>query len=290
MPSRPPVLPRSTSVLRSARRGALIALLLGAPAARLDAQAACAAGTVADYTASGFSCRIGSWVLSAFDFGTDRTAVGGAAATVAAAQGVSLTPFLVLDAVGRTTFGFDFAGFAASVDGNGSTEGSVFGDAFVGLGLTLTSLDPGVGLGGARVLGTQRVAGVPRPGDVTGTVESLLGAVVAAIEPSPTSEFCLFVWERVQTPADGVLDREGTCTEAPAPRWVGVSVSAAAQVAGHEPGAPLAAGVHTSATRVQFVEAPVAAVPEPATVALLGGGLLALAGVAARRRAASPAR
>jgi hypothetical protein len=212
--------------------------------------------------------------------------MGGATGAVANPLTVTLTPFLGHDAVGRTTFGFEFGGFAASVDAVESTSAELFGDAFVGLGLSLASLDAGVGLGGARVLGTQSVAGVPRPGDVTGTVESRLGAVVAAVDPSPTSEFCLFVWERVRTPGDGVLDRASTCNEAP-PRWVGVSVSAAAQVVGHEPATPLSANVHTSATRLEFTAVDVAAVPEPATVTLLGGGLLALAAAAHRRRAAT---
>ena len=264
-------------------RAALLLLPLGLPAARADAQGACATGTLAQYTAPGFSCRIGSWVFTEIGFAGDLTEIGGATGAVADPLSVVLTPFLHHDAAGRATFGFDLDGFETSMSVVESTSGELFGESRVGLGLRIASLDPRAALAGARLVGTQSVAGVPRAGDPTGTVESILGAIVAPIEPSPTTGDCFFTHQIVRAPGDELLDRSGTCGETPLPRWVGASVWGWTRVAGRQPATPLTASIFTSATRLELTEARVTATPEPATTALLGAGLLAVA-VAARRR------
>src|SRR5689334_13203476 len=94
------VVPGSQTVLRRARRAALTLLSLAIPAARAEAQPACVPGTAAEYAAAGFSCRIGSWVLTDFGFDTQLDEMGGATGAGAAASAVVLTPFLHHDAAG----------------------------------------------------------------------------------------------------------------------------------------------------------------------------------------------
>jgi hypothetical protein len=273
--------PRSPSRARRVLRAAAALALLAVPAARAEAQPACAAGTAASYAAEGFSCRIGSWRLYDFHVGTDHSAVGGAAAATADPLAVVLTPFLATSAAGRTTFGFDFDGLTTSVDGQDAAEATVFAQAFIGFDFYLESLDPGVALAGGRVVGTQQVVGSARAGDPGGRLETALGAHAGAIYPSPIPNVCLGVREVAATPADRALDETGACETAP-PRTAVASVFAWSEVSGGISGSPLAGSAATTITRLELVEA--TAVPEPATVALFGAGLAVLAGAGAARR------
>jgi hypothetical protein len=94
-----------------------------------------------------------------------------------------------------------------------------------------------------------------------------------------------------RAPVDQAVEHADACTSSgllpDAPTSAQVSLSAFARVGRTVLGTnPFTAGARTTLTRFELTaQAPAAVVPEPASVTLLGGGLLGLAGLVARRRA-----
>src|SRR5687768_16904372 len=196
----------------AARRIALPVLLLASPAARADAQAACTAGTVADYSAAGFACRIGAWVFSGFNFEGDAVTEAGGTSALPDRLTTTLRPFAGTDASGRTTFGFDFGDFSTRASADGSTEKGVYADAFAFLGFAVASDDPRVGLAGGRLHGTQLITGPALPpGPGFGPQSGHIASVTTPVG-SLTPGNCLFVIDIARAPADQAVEHADACT------------------------------------------------------------------------------
>ena len=272
---------RTTASRTLARSAPALALLLALPSGRAAAQASCGAATLAEYLAEGFTCRIGGWTLADFRSFSSPSARGGAEVSVADAADVRLTPFTSTDAAGRRTFGFDFAGLTATAAADGTTSGRelAFGD--VPFGFVLSAHTPGLAVTSVLTSGAFLVENATpdmlRAGGVVG------GGVTAFDAGTVTS-----CGVGTGTSAAGPTATVGGDCRAPLRGTIVVSVSAGASVDRFTGApAPVSGFAQGSLTRLEFAEDATAVVPEPATVALLAGGLLAVAGLAVRRRSTS---
>ena len=262
------------------------ALSVAAPAARAEAQSDCATGSLAQYTSEGFTCRIGGWTLSDLIANSGSKTQGGAEALAPDLASVLLTPFVGTDATGRPTFGFDVAGFTTAAGSHGTTSEIERSHGIAGFGFILTGL-PGGSILGVQTSGSfdgfNNTPGSFRAGSTYGgsAMGMNAGNIVSCIFPSANSN----------TPGGAPPTVGGDCkTPLTGTVFVDVSIgSTASRFDGSS--APVDGFSSATLTRLAVTQAPTATVPEPATVALLGGGLLALAAPAvARRRAVAGGR
>jgi hypothetical protein len=264
----------ATRTFRAARRAAL-ALLLTVPAARAEAQGDCATGTLASYLTQGFSCRIGGWTFLNFESIGDGSALNGAEMLPVDPATAVLTPFVGTDASGRTTFGFDVADFATAAGSHGTTHGFESSNVFANLNFLLVGTAPQLRVVEARVTGA--TDGFNLTPDRLRTVGMLYGNVQEASGPG----FCLGEFPDTG-PLPGTVAIGGPCSGALGGELVvNLAISSTASREGVST-VPVDGFSLVSISRVQFTQA---VVPEPATVTLVAGGVLALAGVARRRGA-----
>lgn len=273
---------RATARRPLAALGVLAALAL-TPAARAGAQEACAAGSLAQYLADGFRCRLGRWTVSNLSYHTGVNARGGAETQprVEAAD-VQVNPFLGTDAAGRATFGFDFAGLTSGVGAHGTDTGLERAHYIAQVGFFLDAGAPGLQLAGAEITGGFE-GGVPPVGRLRA------GSTLSASVFQLTGRFrdcSLNLVTRSTEPGPPVRTIGEDCRE-PLVRRVGVNLTVGSTLNGFGPGEGPVDGFSAAAlTRAGFVETQ-AVVPEPATVTLLAGGVLALAGIGWRRTRAA---
>jgi hypothetical protein len=259
---------------RHARRLAPALALALLPAARADAQGDCATGTLASYLTAGHSCRIGGWTFREFDSLRDHVALNGAEVLPVDPDAAVLTPFVGADASGRTTFGFDVAGFVTAAGSHGTTHGFESSDVFATLNFWLVSAAPRL-----RVVET-RVSGVTDGFNLTPDRLRTVGMLGGNVQEASGPGWCLGEFPDTG-PLPGTVAIGGPCSGALAGELVvnlAISSTASRQGVGS---VPVDGFSLVSIARIEFTQA---VVPEPATVALLGGGLLALAGVARARR------
>lgn len=269
-------MPRVRFLARRALRAALAPLVLAvAPLARAEAQPACVAGTLASYTAAGFSCTLGGYRVHKLGFDGSAHVQDGAEALAVDPALTMLRPFTSVDAAGRTTFGFDLVDFTVAAGSHGTTGLVERSEAYGGLGFWLAPLAPQTRLVAAHLEGA--FDGFNRTSDLLVT-ETVVGANVDQVAGSG---YCPTWWVQPGIVGSSTFRVGGTCT-APLDGEIVVAVAASAQAArlfdGTEPIDGFTLG---AATRVEFTQA---TVPEPGTVALLGGGLVAMLG-AGRARA-----
>jgi hypothetical protein len=257
----------ATRTFRAARRAAL-ALLLTVPAARAEAQGDCATGTLASYLTQGFSCRIGGWTFLNFESRGDHVVINGAEVLPVDPGATILTPFVGTDASGRTTFGFDLAGFVTAAGAHGTTQGFESSDVFATLDFLLVGATPQL-----RVVDT-RVAGETDGFNETPAIlrtESFLGGNV---QEASGPGFCLGEFPTTG-PLPGAVAIGGPCSGPLGGELVvNLAISSTASREGVS-AVPVDGFSLVSISRVQFTQA---VVPEPATVTLVAGGVLALAG------------
>jgi hypothetical protein len=270
---------------RSLRRaGAPLALAVAlstVAAPRAGAQPACAAGALDAYTASGFTCTIGNWLLHDFLFDD----AGGPSATDAVATlpdplTAMLLPFTGVDARGRATFGFDFTGMAASARVTNGTTGNEDASASFVFTFGATSLDPL----DERVAHTTLEFQLNNVVNVNPGRFDRFAGLFAAVGDPDLGLFCLGALAQNVGQDSKAIDRDRRCDPPRASEIVAIFFLEAdlARDGGPRP-LPIDGSVTAQLDRIEFAVGP-AVVPEPATVALVGGGLLALAGVAAGRR------
>jgi len=210
----------------------LLALVIGTSS--LGMAGACASGTLADYTAAGFSCTIGSLTFSGFSY-TDG-AFGGA--TAIPASGVAVTP------VTGSELGFQFsapwvASASQGVDSEISYTVTASGTSITDLILSMAGF------------------GFTDGGDVS----------VAETSVAPPLSLLVFDNATGMVPSDTVT-------------LAGVSSLTVTKDI-----AVVGGGSGTGHLSVVFNEFSTSNVPEPASMLLLGSGLLGLAGYVRRRRA-----
>jgi hypothetical protein len=287
-----PVLPIISLTSRTLRRATLALALVApaVPAARAGAQDACAAGTLAQYLVSGYTCRIGGWTLSEFSALASVDARGDAQGSAADAASVQLTPFLATDAAGRTTFGFDLAGLTTAASAHGTTSGSESVFAFASLGFWLTTEVPGLQVVGVEAAGAF-AGGNATPGALR--VGSTYGGGALAMTPGGGIASCDAGLARSAAPGGPPARIGGDC-DRPLSGLIIVNMTTSSTARRFVSGTDAVDGGSAgSLTRVAFTQGAAAVVPEPATVTLVGGGLAALAGLGgtrARGRARRPRR
>jgi hypothetical protein len=253
---------------------ALIATF-GAPA---DAQPACVAGPIAGYLTPGFQCQLAGWRFFDFQFNTFAFAAPGTRAAAPDALGTTtfLTPFTAIDALGRSTFGFDFAGFAIDA----ATDAGPVADPLSGVAsssATLVfqaeSIDPTGTISHAFVdFLLEGSTATPALTNVSSVVEAIAGAT-----PTGTGGPCLGLLQQQIGPGGGPQSYEQLCAFGPQNSiWPILIIGDNVFQSAVPEGASGAAAARFD--RIGFVHraTPQAVVPEPSTVALLTGGLLAL--------------
>jgi hypothetical protein len=277
-----PTCPRR--LLRAAARPAAALTLTAALGAPVGAQPACAAGALAGYLSPGFQCQLAGWRFFDFTFDADAAAVPGTSAAAPDPLGTTsvLTPFAGLDALGRQTFGFDFSGFATVATAEpGATTGPGAGAiAGAGLAFQAESIDPSDVISHTRLdyllEGTKTT---PDPTTLVSLVQGLAGPTLTG-----TGAQCMAVVDVLTGPGGGPRSAEHACLS-PVQNSLRPILNVGSNA--FQSLDPLDAGGTTRARidRITFVVPGVTqVVPEPATLALTGGGLLALAGLARRRR------
>jgi hypothetical protein len=269
------------SAARRALRRAAFLLLVAAPAAPAGAQDACASGSLAQYLTAGFACRIGAWTLHEFSANSSTRAAGGAKAVAAEMDAVRITPFVGVDGADRATFGFDLGGMHTAAGSHGTTSGIERANAFASLGFWLVADAPGRTVAGVQAFGTfegsNLTPGVLRVGSTYGgSAFSLDGGFVD----------CAVGFANSTAPGGPPASVGGDCARPLSGRiFVNMGASSTADRIGALEGT-LDGFSGVALTRVAFTEGAPAVVPEPATVALVAGGLVGLAGVGARKRRA----
>jgi hypothetical protein len=262
---------------RAARRAAL-ALLLAAPLAplsRAGAQAACAAGTPADYMASGFSCTLGGWTLYRFDSWHHGEAHHGAEFLDVDPAAVTLTPFVGTDAQGRATLGFDIGNFTTAAGSHGTRNEYEYADVSASLNFWMAAADPR-----ARIVATHLTGAFDGFNDTPDLLQTM-GALGGFVNFASPSGECLGYWPQFTGVPIRSLTVGGNCT-AQLDGEVVVDLAAWSSVQrGPVTTDPVDGFVSTSLSRIELAQS---TVPEPTSLALLAGGALALAAV--RRRAA----
>jgi hypothetical protein len=265
-------MPISSRLLRAAARLLVPGLLLAAAPRAAQAQD-CAYGSLAFYMAN--PCRLAGYDF--FDFFLISSAAG-TGPTEAFAPDMSgadlfLDPFSYVDPVdGALIFGFDLDGFLTYATADGGNLGEGTASAFAVLGFQAAHSGSGTFAGaGADML-------VGGDTDTPGRTELYQSALAGVFAPATMTD-CL----------DRFLDNVGPGLKAAVPRRRCATPNPNAIIGVYtieadvsRSGSPRAADGSSFAT---ITTVAFRAVPEPATVALVGGGLLALAGVARRRRA-----
>ena len=279
MPTRLPPLRRAA--IRLATLAALTAGV-GAPAA---AQPACAAGALSGYLAAGFQCQLAGWRFFGFGLQASSADSPGATATAPDALGTTtfLTPFSATDALGRQTFGFGLVGFATDASvAAGPWQGPSTGISAGGATLFFQaeSIDPS-GVVSHTLLDYLVEGATPTP-DLTVLASVVQG--VAGPTPTGSGSVCLGFVDLLPGSGGGPRSVEQPCAS-PTQNSVlpiltiGSNVHQALDALGQ------AGTTRARIDRIAFVAAGgVQVVPEPATLALVGGGLLALGAAAAARR------
>jgi hypothetical protein len=263
----------------AARTSAAVALLAAARPAH--AQPACADGTMADYAADGFSCRIGPWRLDSFYFDAGASANPGNSAYSAGEADILVHPFTAVDAAGRRTFGLAFDNFTSSVGVTGSPAGLSSTHAGTVMGFAVTAVRPDLLLLGARYALSASITGD------AGAARYLTGRGMGSVGALPTD--CGFPIARQGGGTGSVaLHDEVPCAPAPIDR-VSATLASDAFLDRVAPDAVTFDGPATATgtvERVTFVVAPDQATvtPEPASALLMGAGLAAIGVVARRRR------
>ena len=262
----------SSRLLRAATRLLVPGLLLAAAPRPVEAQE-CAYASLEFYMAN--PCRLGGFEF--FDFFL-LSSTGASGPTEAFAPDMSgadvfLDPFSFIDpSDGALVFGFDLTGFevTASAEGGNLGEGTASALAFFGFQATSS--------GSARLSGAGADLRIGGATDTPGRTELYQNALAGVFDPV-TSAACL----------DRFLENFGPDLKFAAPRRRCATPNPASVIAVYgleadvsRSASPRAAAGESFAT---ITTVGFRAVPEPATVALVGGGLLALAGVARRRRA-----
>lgn len=231
---------------------ALLAGALAATAAPAAAQSACAAGSLASYLALGTTgCAItGAGGLGA-RFGGFGTTVS---APASAPQAVTLTPFTLDVGGGLTAYGFD-----VNYGGTVVSAGTNFNYAIFTTGTAL------VGSVAGSLVGTPT-------GSVTNDGGQIFGVLATGVGPNAF---------RSCSRVSGTL----TCTGPAQQLYVGgtapLDVSWLTGAFSESSGGT----ARLDTFRVGLIVGPAQVVPEPGTYALVGAGLLAVAGMARRRRA-----
>lgn len=262
----------SARLLRAAARLLVPGLLLAAAPRAAEAQE-CAPGSLEFYMAN--PCSLGGFDF--FDFFI-FSSVGASGPTAAFApdmsgSGVFLDPFSYVDPFdGALVFGFNLGGFQAiaTAEGGNVGEGTASALAFLGFQATSNGSTRLRGAGADMLIGGQT--------DTPGRTELYQNAIAGVFDPA-TMESCL----------DRYLENYGPDVKLRLPRQSCATPNPASVIAvyGLEADVTRSASPRATAGESFAVITTVGfrAVPEPATVALVGGGLLALAGIARRRRA-----
>lgn len=260
----------ASRLLRAIARIATPGLLLAGVAAPAAAQD-CLPGALSTYL--GTSCDLGGWRFSDFFLSADATADGPTTAAAPAADGsdVVLTPFSFHTPGGTHQFGFTIGGLAvhASVIGGPGTEGTAVARAI--FGFLAASIDGTDALTHAGFdIGVSGATNTPGRTDL---YQAIIGSVFDPVAGTACAERFLENFG----PGDKPRSVLRAC-DAPNPTEVGTVLFLEAD--GHRfDSRRTENGTSTAVASLVLFQA----VPEPATVALVGGGLLGLAAVARRR-------
>ena len=262
----------SSRLLRAASRLLVPGLLLAAAPRAAEAQN-CAYGSLEFYMAN--PCR-----LAGFDF-FDFFLISSAAAngpTQAFAPDMSgsdvfLDPFSYVDPFdGALIFGFNLAGFETLATAEGGDLGEGTASAIAVLGFQA------IGAGGRTFQGAGADMLVGGDTDTPVRTQLYQSALASAFDVATLSP-CV----------DRFLDNKGPGTKFAFPRRSCGTPNPNAIIGVYALEADVSRSDHPraadGASFAMITTVGFRAVPEPATVALVGGGLLALAGVARRRRA-----
>jgi hypothetical protein len=271
----------------TASRLAAPAALLAALAGPAGAQPACAAGALSAYLAPGYVCQLAGWRFFDFQFNTFEFAAPGTTAAAPDPLGTTtfLTPFAEIDALGRQTFGFDFAGFAidaATDPGPVANPLSGVASSSATMVFQAESIDPTGTISHAFFDFLQEGSTTtPALTTVSSVVEVIAGPTLTG-----TGGVCLGFVQPQIGPGGGPQSYEQSCAFGPQNSiWPILLLGANVFQSAVPEGASGTAAARFD--RIGFVHraTPQAVVPEPSAVALLAGGLLALAAAAGRRRA-----
>lgn len=261
--------------------GISLAAAVAATPSAAAAQSACAGATLTTYLTPGFSCRLAGWVFDGFDYAFGAFPDSLVDAHAPSEAEVTLNPYAALDAAGRMRFGFTFDGFSTSVTANGAGRGDESALAIAGLSFVARPLSPRSTLVAA---GLDLSAAIDAPALTASFMTASTFGTIGEFTFVPT---CLAASAEMfgQAGRSDVAD-EGICPpDALQPTFVFLSTLSGLER--NVPGADALNGTAGSAVNgVSFVA--VQAVPEPASVALVAGGL-ALLGVVVRRRSRAAA-
>lgn len=271
---------RTMSSTRLSLAAALVAAAMLAPLDRAAAQPACAAQTLAAFLAPSFACTIGPWRLAGFDY------VGVSLSDeelVADPAHIGVDPFAATDAAGRATFGLAFDGFEASVHRAGAPDGISGSVATNHLSFIVEALRPTARLVGATFDGGAGIAG----DDVAARFLSAnAGAVVSGL--TGNAECGGGSADHAGAVGATIVHVETPCVPGSVDA-VRVGLSTFGIFLRDEPG-EIAFSGHAGGRvdRITFVvaptPAPTVATPEPATLGLVAGGLVALGALGRRTR------